>query len=74
MTRQLTIPSAHVWDRIEKILDEQDIARERTNKLISDSFDRSRNISSFKFLLAAVLGAGLVALVILNHSGNLKES
>ncbi len=74
MTRQLTIPPAHVWDRIEKILDDQDIARENTNKLISDSFRRSRNTRRLNFFFATVTGAGLVALIFLNYSRNLKES
>ncbi len=74
MTRQLTIPPAHVWDRIEKILDEQDVAREHTNKLISNSFRNSRNINRFNFFLIVLMGAGLIALVIVNYSVNLKES
>ncbi len=74
MTGQLTIPPAHVWDRIEKILDEQDLARKHTNELISGSFSRSRNIRRLNFFVAAVVGAGLLTYFILNHQGNVKES
>ena len=74
MTRHLIIPPAQVWDRIEKILDEQDIARERTNKLISDSLKKSGSTSNFSFFLAAIFGVGLVALIILNLTRQLRQS
>ncbi len=73
MTRQLTVPPAHVWDRIEKILDEQDEARKETEKLISDTF-RLRNIQRQKFFIALITGVSLLALVILDYNGNLKQS
>jgi len=72
MPQQLTIPPAHVWDRIEKILDEQDHAKKQTNKLISESF-RLRNIRRQNLFYAFVTGLGLLSLVILTYTSNLKQ-
>lgn len=73
MTGQLTIPPPHVWDRIEKILDEQDEAKKQTNKLISDTF-RLRNIRRKNLLFALITGAGLLALMVLTYKNNAKQS
>jgi hypothetical protein len=38
MTEQLAIPPARVWDKIEKILDEQDDRIKKANTLIDSCF------------------------------------
>jgi hypothetical protein len=73
MTRQISIPPPHVWERIEKILDEQDKARKETEKLISDTF-RFRSVRRQNFFLALVTGVSLLALVIINYNVGLKQS
>lgn len=74
MTRQLTIPPPHVWDRIEKILDEQDQARKDTDKLITDTFHRARNARRLNLLFAFVTGISLMTFVVWNYTGGLKQS
>ena len=73
MTRQLTKPPDHVWDRIEKILDEQDEAKKQTEKLISDTF-YERKMRRKNLFVGLITSFGLIALIILNYSGNLKQS
>ncbi|WP_018611040.1 hypothetical protein [Segetibacter koreensis] len=74
MTRQCIIPPPHVWGKIEEILDKQDAARKHTEKLISDTFLKSRNARRLNFFFTVFFSAGLVALVILKYSGHIKES
>lgn len=73
MTKQLTIPPPHVWDRIEKILDEQDLAKKQTEKLLSDTFRRSEENRGNKFLFAAVTSISLLAFIFWNYQNNLKK-
>jgi hypothetical protein len=56
MPEQLVKPPARVWERIEKILDQQDEARKSVNNLISASFktDRSENRKAFIATCAGV--------------------
>lgn len=61
MTEQLIIPPARVWDKIEKILDEQDDRRNDANKLIASSFRSNRNTDRRKVYLASVAGLSVVA-------------
>ena len=71
MTRQLTIPPPHVWERIEKILDEQDKAKKDTDKLISDAFYKSRNDRRLNLLLA--LTTGLLTFAVWNYTKGSKQ-
>jgi uncharacterized membrane protein SpoIIM required for sporulation len=73
MTGQSTIPPPYIWERIEKILDEQDEVKKQTEKLISETF-RVRNIRRQNMFLALITTVGLIALVVLNYNGNLKQS
>jgi hypothetical protein len=61
MTEQLIEPPARVWDKIEKILDEQDYRRNNANSIIASSFSNKPNYNRSKFYLASVAGLGLVA-------------
>lgn len=72
MTRQLTIPPAHVWDKIEKILDEQD-----KRKYSEEFFDTSGRPAITKrtgFLWVSVTGLISVLLIVLNYTLNLKSN
>ena len=73
MTRQLTVPPAHIWDRIEKILDEQDEAKKQTDKLLADTFT-ARKLRRKNLFLGLITSFGLVALIMLNYGGTLKQS
>jgi hypothetical protein len=72
MTQQLTVPPAHVWDRIEKILDEQEFGN-RPKKLFSNTLRRSVNNQPVNYFLA-VTGAGILALIMLTYSPVLKNN
>lgn len=72
MTKQLTIPPPHVWDRIEKILDEQDLAKKQTEKLLSDTFRGSED-SRNKFLFAALTTISFLVFVFWGYQNNLKK-
>ncbi|MCW3107754.1 MAG: hypothetical protein JWQ09_2260 [Segetibacter sp.] len=62
MPEQLIIPPARVWDKIEKILDEQDNRRKNANHLIATSFGlNSPNFKRKKVYLATVAGLSVVA-------------
>jgi hypothetical protein len=61
MTEQLIIPPARVWDKIEKILDEQDNRKSNANKLIASSFGRDTFFKRKKPYLATVAGLSVVA-------------
>ena len=61
MTEQLITPPARVWDRIEKILDEQDNRRRNANELIASSFTSSSSfLKRRKVYLASVAGLTIV--------------
>jgi hypothetical protein len=74
MTRQQVKPPPHVWERIEKVLDEQDLARKHTDKLISDSLAKTRNNKRLNFLILTMVGVSLIALILLDHFDDLRES
>lgn len=74
MTGQLTTPPAYMWNRIEKILDEQDNARKHTEKLLSDTFRRATNARRVNFLLAFVAGISLLTFIARHYSAGLKQS
>ncbi len=62
MTEQIVMPPARVWDRIEKILDDQDNRRNNADALISSSFAKFDNHANRTNLyIAAVAAAGVVA-------------
>ncbi len=62
MTNQLIAPPARVWEKIEKILDEQDNRVKNANALIASSFDRNKNkLKRAYFYFATVAGVSLVA-------------
>ncbi len=62
MTDQLIIPPAHIWNKIEEILDEQDKRRKNAINLIASSFGVSRPKSSrIKIYLATVAGVSFFA-------------
>lgn len=67
MTQQLTTPPAYIWDRIEKILDEQEFVNKYSQKPVSNSFCRSVNRQPVSYFLA-VTGAGLLAFIMLKYS------
>ena len=61
MTEQLIVPPARVWDKIEKILDEQDNRRNNANTIIASSFGRISLIKRKKVYLATAAGLTVVA-------------
>jgi hypothetical protein len=62
MTEQFVIPPARVWDKIERILDEQENARKQTKELIGNSFNRISTAGRRKSMyLAAAAGVSLLA-------------
>lgn len=73
MTKQLTIPPAYVWDRIEKILDEQESEKKYAQKLVSHTLRHSVNNQPVNYFLA-VTGAGILALIMLKYSSVSKNS
>jgi hypothetical protein len=59
MTHQLTIPPAHVWDKIERILDEQDNRKKIADTIITTSFrNKEKQVKGY---LIAVAGFSLMA-------------
>lgn len=67
MTQQLTTPPPYIWDRIEKILDEQESKNKCPQKVVSNSFRCSVNSQPVNYFLA-VTGAGLLALIMMKYS------
>ncbi len=60
MTEELVVPPARVWNKIEKILDQQEERRNYANHLIAASFNRvASNARRKKIYLAA--GVSLLA-------------
>lgn len=74
MTTNTTKPPAHVWEKIEKILDEQEFGRNHTKKLIIDSFPRSRNARRTNFFITTVTGVSLLTLIMLKYSHTSKNN
>lgn len=72
MTGQSAVPPPYVWDRIEKILDEQDKAKKQTEQLISDTF-RERKNRQQNFFLLLIATVSLIALVIMNYDKSFKQ-
>jgi hypothetical protein len=66
MTQQLTRPPAHVWDKIAKILDEQEYEKKNTNKLISNTFRIHKKTRRTNYVLVTVAGVSLLSLIMLN--------
>ena len=64
MTEQLIVPPARVWDKIEKILDEQDARRNNANTIIAASFGRVGFFKRKSFYLATIAGLGIAAGVV----------
>ena len=62
MTTEIITPRACVWDRIEKVLDEQDNQRKETDKLISDTFVSAAKKRK-KMYIAAVAAIGFLGAV-----------
>ena len=53
MTNQLTIPPAHVWDKIERILDEQDNRKKMADTMITSSFrSKEKQVKGYLFAFA----------------------
>lgn len=73
MTAQLAIPPSYVWDRIEKILDEQDSAKRHTERLIYDTFSRDENRKRNKIFFAALTSISLLTFIIWNRSELKKQ-
>ena len=73
MTPQLTIPPAYMWNRIEKILDEQESEKKFKQKEVSYPFRQSVKNQPLNYFFA-VTGAGILALIMLNYSPVLKDS
>lgn len=61
MTDQIAMPPARVWDKIEKILDEQDDRRKNTNKLIVGSFQNNKGYKRKNLYVAAVASISVLA-------------
>lgn len=62
MPEQLIAPPARVWDKIEKILDEQDNRRKNANNLIATSFGLdSPNVKRKNVYLATIAGLSVFA-------------
>jgi hypothetical protein len=64
MTEQLIAPPARVWDKIEKILDEQDNRQESANKIIASCLGNKPDYNRTKFCVASVACLGLIAVLI----------
>lgn len=73
MTQQLTIPPAYMWNRIKKILDEQEPGKKHSEKLISNTFRQPVNTQPVNYYLA-VTGAGILALIVLKCSSFSKDN
>lgn len=73
MTEQLVTPPPYMWDRIEKILDEQDLAKKHTEKLITDTFYQFAQKRRNRFLFAALTSISLVSFILWNSQRDLKK-
>lgn len=72
MHKQPTAPPAYMWDRIEKILDEQD-GRKRTEKLfLNDSSVSTKRNKQINLFIASITGMNLLLLIFLRYSSGLK--
>lgn len=57
ITEELVMPPARVWDKIEKILDEQDHRKKIANSIISASFRGLEDTGNSKNLYIAAFAA-----------------
>jgi hypothetical protein len=57
MTPQIALPSARVWENIERILDQQDNERNSVNTLISRSFETRESTLTRRGLYLALVAA-----------------
>lgn len=73
MTEQLVIPPPYMWDRIEKILDEQDLAKKHTERLISDTFHQFEKKRRNRFLFAALTSISMLSFIMWNYQRGLKR-
>ena len=71
MTTKLTTPPPHVWDKIEKILDEQD-GRKQTEKLFSNSSNYHTGSKRTNFFLGSITGISIMLVFLLKYSHSLK--
>lgn len=65
MTEQLVMPPARVWDKIEKILDEQDNRIKNANHLITSSFSPKQKHNNKPLLVACLASITIVAALLL---------
>ena len=63
MTKQRIAPPAHVWDKIEQVLDQQDLRKGEANKIIASTFSNKQSDKKRKILAAA--GVTFVAGILL---------
>ena len=61
MNERIVMPPAHVWDKIEKILDQQDDRRKEADKIITASFTNTKPYKRKSLYVAAVAGVSVVA-------------
>ena len=71
MTRTLTAPPAYVWDRIEKILDEQD-GRKHTEALFFKASVAPQGNKRKNFFLGSITGISVMLLILMRCSPGLK--
>lgn len=64
MTEQLVIPPARVWDKIERILDEQDNRMKNANNLIASSFSSNQKFYNKHSYQAAVISVGVIVVLL----------
>jgi hypothetical protein len=65
MTEQIVIPPARVWDKIEKILDEQESRRKDASNMITSSFAKKKHKKVYVATLAGISIAAGIMLIIL---------
>ena len=62
MNQHTVAPPSHVWDKIEKILDEQEDRRKQANEIIAASFNNTKSYYGRKSIcVAAFAGVSVVA-------------
>lgn len=61
MTKQTIMPPARVWDKIERILDEQDARKSSANNITASTFSRKVSYNRARISLASIAGLGLLA-------------
>lgn len=63
MTEQYVAPPAHVWKRIEKILDEQDDRKKLANELISSTSIIGNKARSMYLAMGICIATGILLLI-----------